>query len=117
MVNKMKAEEILKLIDAGYTKTDIEAMTQPEPTPEPQPEPQPEPEPQPDPTQEPQPENGTEKRLSALEQGIADLVKAIQASNLRNDSFNENSDTLEQQTDRAMSEIIRPAIKERNNEH
>ena len=111
MVNKMKAEEVLKLIDAGYTKTDIEAMMQPDPTQEPQPEPQPEPEQQPDP--EPQPENGTEKRLSALEQGIADLVKAIQASNLRNDSFNENSDTLEQQTDRAMSEIIRPAIKER----
>ena len=33
----MNVEQIIKMIDAGYTKEEIEKMTQPEPEPKPQP--------------------------------------------------------------------------------
>ena len=39
----MKIDEILKLVNAGYTKDEISAFETKEPTPEPTPEPKPEP--------------------------------------------------------------------------
>ena len=39
----MKIDEILKLVNAGYTKDEISAFEAKEPTPEPSPEPKPEP--------------------------------------------------------------------------
>ena len=35
----MNVEQIIKMIDAGYTKEEIEKMTQPEPEPKPEPKP------------------------------------------------------------------------------
>lgn len=45
----MKIDEILKLINAGYTKDEISAFETKEPTPEPAPKPTPEPAPEPKP--------------------------------------------------------------------
>ena len=42
----MKIDEILKLVNAGYTKDEISALETKEPTPEPTPEPKPEPKPE-----------------------------------------------------------------------
>ena len=39
----MKIDEILQLVNAGYTKDEISALETKEPTPEPTPEPKPEP--------------------------------------------------------------------------
>ena len=43
----MKIDEILKLVNAGYSKDEISAFEATEPTPEPSPEPSPEPKPEP----------------------------------------------------------------------
>lgn len=43
----MKIDEILQLVNAGYTKDEISAFETKEPTPEPSPEPKPEPKPEP----------------------------------------------------------------------
>ena len=43
----MTVDEILKLVNAGYTKDEISALETKEPTPEPTPEPSPEPKPEP----------------------------------------------------------------------
>jgi hypothetical protein len=45
----MKIDEILKLVNAGYTKDEISAFEAKEPTPDPAPEPSPEPKPEPKP--------------------------------------------------------------------
>ena len=50
----------------------------------------------------------TEKRLDSLEASISKLIKSIQASNLKSDSFGEQGGSLEEQTDRIMASIIRP---------
>jgi hypothetical protein len=85
----MKATEILQLINAGYTKADIEAMELPEtaavPDPEPSPAPAAEPEPVKDaPTPEPERPNTVNPDIQALTKQINDLVSAIQKSNLLN---------------------------------
>lgn len=54
-----------------------------------------------------------ENRLAGIEKTMADLTKAIQAGNLRNDSFSNPEESLEERTDKAMLEIIRPARRER----
>ena len=53
------------------------------------------------------------KRLEGIEKTITDLTKAIQAGNLRNDSFPNPVESLEERTDKAMTEIIRPIRRER----
>lgn len=53
------------------------------------------------------------KRLEGIEKTMADLTKAIQAGNLRNDSFANPVESLEERTDKAMTEIIRPLRRER----
>ena len=53
------------------------------------------------------------KRLEGIEKTMADLTKAIQAGNLRNDSFPNPVESLEERTDKAMTEIIRPIRRER----
>ena len=92
----MTGDQVLKLLESGFTAEEIRKMQ--DPAPEPQPEPQKDPEP-----------SETEKRLGALETSIAKLVKTLQESNLRNSSFNSaGTDSLEAQTDKIMASIIRP---------
>lgn len=112
----MNTETLVRLLDAGFTKDEIMQLTGSQPAPEPSPEPeQPAPEQEAEPEQpapapeQPAPENGeTDKRLTAIENNIAALVKAVQLNNLRSDSFGSVPDSLETQTDKIMAEIIRP---------
>lgn len=112
----MKPDEILKLIDAGYTKEEIQAMDQPEePIPE---EPQPEePIPEPhdidqQPARDSQALEEVRQELKTTQQQLADLVKQMQRNNLATASVNilpEND--LDKRTDEAMAELIRPKIE------
>jgi len=82
----MTPEQILKLIEAGYTKADIEKMVtshEPEPTPE---NPKPE-EGVKDPAVEPQvPDTNTETMTELLKsvQGLTETVKGLQEQNIKN---------------------------------
>ena len=116
----MTGDQVLKLLESGFTAEEIRKMQ--EPAPEPQKDPQPEPqkdqepeskperqqEPAPEPQTDPEPSE-TDKRLDALETSISKLVKTLQESNLKNSSFNSaGTDSLEAQTDKIMASIIRP---------
>ena len=127
----MKQELLEKMLDAGFTKNEIMELihgttaaaqeTAPETAPE-NPSPvenqetapeNPFPEnPSPETAQETAPDS-METRMAGIEKNIADLVKAMQLANLRNDSFDNPAESLEQKTDEAMADIIRPNVKER----
>ena len=117
----MTTDQIFKLIDAGYSKADIEAMIQPEPTPapDPTPEPQPDPKPDPDPTPEPLPENnqeleGLRNELKAAKDQIQQLTQQVQQLNRDTRSGDTLPDAdIPKKADAAMSELIRPAMKKR----
>ena len=83
----MELNEIFKLIDAGYTKADIEALTaQPAPAdPEPaQADPEPSPAPaQPDP--EPAPAQAQNDHYARLEKLLTTLIGAQQGQNINAD--------------------------------
>lgn len=125
----MKAELLEKLLDAGFTKDEIIQLARDEPgqseikAPDPEPAPEVVPaeqEPEPDDIQEKAaadeivPEKpDTEKRLAGIEKSIADLVKAVQIGNLKNDSFPNPVESPESLADKSIIEIIRPSRKER----
>ena len=108
----------MKLVNAGYTKSEIEQMQEPEPQPEPQQDQQPEPqqEPEPETQTEPQPDTNQlqelKNELTKTQKQLSDLVRQMQQNNLRTASVNilpEND--LDKKTDMAMSELIRPSIQ------
>ena len=109
----MDLTQVTKLIEAGFTAQEIREMmqgTQQDPQPEPQPEPEtkPEPEPQPETKPEPQPDQ-TEQRLTNIETSISSLLKAIQESNLRNDTQpGAGTKSMQELTDAAMASLINP---------
>lgn len=119
----MTVDELMKLVNAGYTKEEINALTQPAPdSAEPETEEESEQstdaaaEAAADPTTEPEhpttePANNPEieNRLNGIEQNIKNLMKLFQQNNLLNDSLNTPpQETIEAATDRIMAEIIRP---------
>ena len=109
----MTTDQIFKLIDAGYSKADIEAMMQPEPTPapDPTPEPQPDPTPAPDNNQEME---GLRNDLKAAKEQIQQLTQQVQQLNRDTKSVNTLPDAdVTKKADAAMSELIRPAMKKR----
>ena len=63
--------------------------------------------PEPEPAAAAQP-TATEKRLDSIEQSISKLIKSIQANNVKSDSFGKQADSLDEQTDKIMASIIRP---------
>ena len=67
----MTVDEILKLVNAGYTKDEISAFEAKEPTPEPKPEP----------TPEPKPEPKSETNVFDYDKFAAAIVKAQQLAN------------------------------------
>ena len=67
----MKIDEILKLVNAGYSKDDIASFETKEPTPAPSPEPSP----------EPNPEPKLEPNVFDYDKFAAALVKAQQLAN------------------------------------
>ena len=126
----MKLEQLEKFLDAGFTKDEIFTLIgeQPETNPDitppasispetPETTPPETPETTPPETPEIKPpetvNHETENRLTAIEKSITDLIKAVQVSNVKNDSFGSSPDSLEEQTDRIMKSIIRPEIEKK----
>ena len=104
----MNVEQIIKMIDAGYTKEEIEKMTQPEP--EPKPEPKTEPEPKPEPKTEPKPEPKKEQEPKQepvndpVLKELQDLKKAVYAMNIMQSSQPPKAENVD--------DILAKALKE-----
>lgn len=105
----MTFEQLMKLLDAGFSKAEIMALNgtpapapqpEPEPEPDPAPAPQPEPEPQPDPA--PAPQNDQAAILAKLEE----LNQTIIRSNINNSRQPET-----ESVDDILATIIRPTFK------
>ena len=64
--------------------------------------------------QEDNPGPAFETRLEGIEKRIGDLIKAVQTSNVKNDSIKTPSDTLEDETDKIMRSIIRPEVERKD---
>ena len=117
----MTVNEIMRLLDAGYTKEEIAALTSdPEPEQKPEPEEKPEPEQKPEPEEKPEPEpkpepaeDQTGTRLDALEKSIASLIKTIQVSNVNNKSIPTLPADSTKIVDDAMASIIRPTMNKK----
>lgn len=125
----MNADLLGKLLDAGFSKEEILSLVKPEPMtsqadaaavdPEPvvaEPAAPTEPE-QKAPDPEPGPAADTaamEKRLSGIEKSISDLVKTMQAENRKRDTIGGLPDSLEDETDRIMKNMIRPETKRKD---
>ena len=85
----MNYSEIIKLLDAGYTREEILQMDTKEPEPAPEPEPEPAPEPAPDPA---------ESIMKEVKDMFAEMRKELTAMNIMNsrqqDDRNEPEDSL-----------------------
>ena len=107
----MTVEQVIKLLDNGFTKDDIQKMehgtTQPAQAPAAA-------DPEPTKPAAPAVPSETDQRIGKLEESIGSLIKAIQNQNLKNDSFGSMAPDLETETDKIMASIIRP---ERNEKH
>lgn len=118
----MTVDQVITLLQNGYTKEEITQMEQspveshpaqdPQPNPEQPAQEHPAQEPQPDPNPEqpaqPAQPNDIDSRLSGIEKNITSLIRSIQQSNLKRDSFGSTPDSLEDQTDKIMASLIRP---------
>ena len=123
----MKVEQVIRLLDAGYTRDEITAMETGESLPEVKPtepvnpisdvkptEPvNPIPEsPKTSETETTNPESDVlTKRLDSIEDSIQKMIKTFQNNNLKHDSFS-GLESLEDKTDDIMKSIIRPERKE-----
>ena len=109
----MKPDDILKLINAGYTKEEIQAMEPNEPQPQEEPE---QPQEEPEQPAEPVPEitalDEVRAELKTTQEQLASLVKQMQQNNLATASVNIlPQNDLDKRTDEAMAELIRPKIE------
>lgn len=95
----MKVEEVIKLIDAGYSKEEIDKMLQPEPDPEPKTEPETEPKKEPD----PKPETKQEPAVDPVLRELQDLKKAVYAMNIMNSA---------QPEQKSVDDILAASLKE-----
>lgn len=94
----MNYNEIIKLLDAGYTREEILQMDAKEPEPAPEPEPEPDPEPEP---------VTTDSIMAEVKDMFAEMRKELTAMNIMNsrlqDEHNEPEDIL--------ANIINPTMK------
>lgn len=112
----MKVEQVIRLLDAGYSRDEITAMETGETVPEvEQTEPVNNPIPETPETSETQTtdieSDGLTKRLDSIEESIQKMIKTFQNNNLKHDSFS-GLESLEDKTDDIMKSIIRPERKE-----
>lgn len=112
----MTVEQVIRLLDAGYTREEITTMGTGEALPEVE---------QTEPVNNPIPETpetsetettDTEsdvltKRLDSIEETMQKMIKTFQSNNLKHDSFG-GLESLEDKTDDIMKSIIRPERKE-----
>ncbi len=108
----MNAENILKLVDAGFTKEEILALAgtaQPEEAEPPKNEPAPQPEPEPAPAPAPQPDPNQE-RYDQLLEAMQKLTGAIQAGNILNSS---NREEPQLSAEDILAEVVNPKPNKR----
>lgn len=119
----MTANEILKLLDAGYTKDEISAMDNQEQLPAEQPESAPAEQPEEQPEAQANNTDSVNAEVSALKdelsntrQQLDQLVKQMQSNNLKTASVNILPEAdLDKKTDEAMAELIRPSYEKGEN--
>ena len=112
----MSIEDVLKLVNAGYTREEIDKMQQ---APGSDPGQNPGNDPGSDPGQNPGNDPGSNQELDQLRQELTqtqtelkNLVRQMQSNNLKTASVNLVPDAdLEKKTDAALAELIRPTIK------
>lgn len=116
----MTFQEVKQLHEMGFTPEQITQLnlgSEPEPQPEPQPEPEPETntEVQPEEQPEPQPEpDQVSQKLASMEKTINDFIVAMQKNNLKTASVNLlPDDQIDAGANTALSELIRPTIKQK----
>lgn len=117
----MTFAEIKELTGLGFTPEQIMQLSaepapaaDPEPAPPADPEPAPAADPEPAPAAEqPNPElSGLQTMITDTQTQLRDLIRQMQHNNLQVASMQlAPKDTLEQATDKAMAELIRPTIK------
>lgn len=115
----MKYDDIMKLVNAGFTAEQIQAMEEPAPAPDPTPAPTPAPDPAPAPTPAPAPDPAPapapapvpdlSATLGAMQQTINQLAAAVQAGMLRTGQT--GAPTVED-TPEILAHIINPYTKE-----
>lgn len=123
----MTSLEVLKLINAGYTKAEIEAMDNPQNTqdntqdkqpeqPEQLPDKQSEQLPDKQPEQPEQPTGITAQDfmdwMKKVNDSMDKVVRTMQASNLQNDTIDSVGKDMTANVDKIMQSIIRPEQKE-----
>ena len=113
----MTFEQLIKLLDAGFTKDEIMALngtpapapqTEPEPDPEPAPQPEPEPDPEPAPQPEPAPAPAPQNDQAAILAKLEELNQTIIRSNINNSRQPET-----ESVDDILATIIRPTFKKK----
>ena len=100
----MNVEQIIKMIDAGYTKEEIEQMTKQEPKQEPKPEPKPEPKQKPKPEPKLEPNQKPKAADDPVLKELQDLKKAVYAMNIMQSSQPQKSESVD--------DILAKALKE-----
>ena len=128
----MKVEQVIRLLEAGYSKEEIQQMeqgaqepqeqetTKPEPAseqPEQKTEPAAAPESKPEekgPAAETAPDPETNKRLDGIEAQLKHLVKSIQAGNVRRDYFGGGPEDIDidKKAENALASLISHEGKE-----
>lgn len=119
----MELKDILSLVNAGYTREEIEHLANPEtpapapvvePVPEPQPAPVVEPVPAPAPAPAPQPvQQEAQPTMADLMQSIAKLTSAVQANAIAQSVLPGGGIPQTPTAEDMLAEIIRPTFKER----
>ena len=116
----MKTDDILKLIDAGFTKEEIlklDTGKDPEPEPTKDPEPEPTKDPEPEPTKDPEPEPAKEKipdqtdMLKFIADQFEKMTKSIQESNIINSDTKLKNDN--KTGPEVLAEVIAPPERKR----
>ena len=103
----MTFEQLMKLLDAGFTKQEIMALNgAPEPAPQPEPEPEPAPDPQPEPEPQPEPAPAPQNDQAAILAKLEELNQTIIRSNINNSRQPETKSV-----DDILATIIRPTFK------
>ena len=107
----MNLDQIIKLVDAGYTKEEIQQMMQPSPEPAKKEEPAPEPEPakkeEPAPEKKPEPEPFDTQPFNAA---IDEMTKAMNAMNVKLQKMALSMYEAPGQPERTVSDIIAKII-------
>lgn len=108
----MNTQDVLKLVNAGFSKNEILALAGMEPKPEPAPEPEPVPEPAPEPkpaAPEPAPE---QSQIDKLTEQVSRLTDLVHKSNLL---AMQQPEVKPESAEDVIASIIFPSHKAENN--